>query len=470
MADSQRVAVTGLSGGGWQTIILSSLDNRVTLSAPNAGYIGLESRARHRGDIGDIEQNPADLASIADYPVLTAMLAPRPTLLLYNENDDCCFKTERAYPSVYEPVKPLFEAMGVPEHLVFHSNTDPGTHNYDLDHRQHLYRFLSQQFFPEAADPHDEIPSEDGVRSEEELTVGLPEQNHDFLTLAALFQQNLPKNRLPDESDCPIVDWQDTGRSQLREVIRYDSYRVTSDNSYATEVVSGYTVDRHLLKLGESWTLPVVETGQGRNGDEAIVVLSDRGRSGAMESIEEVADHGARAFLADLSLMGECVPEGTPVHQFSMMFSAAGSRILGVQTGQLAAVASWVRQGEGGTSLRIVADGPLSCVVALCATAAEPGIAEKVTALRCFASLKQLTIRGLSYDQYSPLFCFGLLEAFDIRELIALAAPTEVGLRNPLADAEMVREELAPLGDYYRSLGLDDFHIHGEHTEALSAT
>ena len=33
-ADPQRVAVTGLSGGGWQTIVLSALDTRVTLSVP----------------------------------------------------------------------------------------------------------------------------------------------------------------------------------------------------------------------------------------------------------------------------------------------------------------------------------------------------------------------------------------------------------------------------------------------------
>ncbi|NDF00590.1 MAG: hypothetical protein EB034_20320, partial [Verrucomicrobia bacterium] len=37
-ADPQRVAVSGLSGGGWQTIFISSLDPRVTLANPVAGY------------------------------------------------------------------------------------------------------------------------------------------------------------------------------------------------------------------------------------------------------------------------------------------------------------------------------------------------------------------------------------------------------------------------------------------------
>jgi cephalosporin-C deacetylase-like acetyl esterase len=37
-ADPKRVAVSGLSGGGWQTILVSSLDPRVTLANPVAGY------------------------------------------------------------------------------------------------------------------------------------------------------------------------------------------------------------------------------------------------------------------------------------------------------------------------------------------------------------------------------------------------------------------------------------------------
>src|SRR5262249_54426755 len=66
-ADPKRVAVSGLSGGGWQTIIISSLDTRVTLANPVAGYSSFLTRIKHFKDLGDSEQTPCDLGTVADY-------------------------------------------------------------------------------------------------------------------------------------------------------------------------------------------------------------------------------------------------------------------------------------------------------------------------------------------------------------------------------------------------------------------
>ncbi|MFP6762470.1 MAG: acetylxylan esterase, partial [Planctomycetaceae bacterium] len=52
-ADPKRVAVAGLSGGGWQTIMISALDERVTLSDPVAGYSSFLTLIHHHSDLGD---------------------------------------------------------------------------------------------------------------------------------------------------------------------------------------------------------------------------------------------------------------------------------------------------------------------------------------------------------------------------------------------------------------------------------
>jgi hypothetical protein len=111
-ADPQRVAVSGLSGGGWQTIVVSALDPRVKLANPVAGYSSFRTRVRHHKDLGDSEQTPSDLATVADYTHLTALLAPRPTLLTYNAKDECCFEAGYALPPLVEAAGPLFQLLG----------------------------------------------------------------------------------------------------------------------------------------------------------------------------------------------------------------------------------------------------------------------------------------------------------------------------------------------------------------------
>ena len=62
-ADAQRLAVTGLSGGGWQTILLSSLDPRVKLAMPVAGFSSFVTRTQFpEMDLGDSEQTPCALS------------------------------------------------------------------------------------------------------------------------------------------------------------------------------------------------------------------------------------------------------------------------------------------------------------------------------------------------------------------------------------------------------------------------
>src|SRR6478735_6638128 len=107
-ADPKRVAVSGLSGGGWQTITISGLDPRVTLSNPVAGYSSFLTRIDHFKDLGDSEQTPTDLAHHADYTHLTAMLASRTALLTYNAKDNCCFEATYALEPLRAGAAPYF--------------------------------------------------------------------------------------------------------------------------------------------------------------------------------------------------------------------------------------------------------------------------------------------------------------------------------------------------------------------------
>ena len=192
-ADRQRVAVTGYSGGGWQTIFISALDPRVTFANPVAGYSSFRTRARHLKDLGDSEQTPCDLATLADYTHLTALMAPRATLLTYNAKDDCCFEAGYALPPLLEAAQPVFKLFGQEGRLRSHINFDPGTHNYEQDNRQAFYGMMGDQFYAgDASFDAREIPCSAEVKTKEQLDVALPQPNGDFNSLALALSKDLP--------------------------------------------------------------------------------------------------------------------------------------------------------------------------------------------------------------------------------------------------------------------------------------
>src|SRR5262249_46139445 len=212
-ADPERVAVTGLSGGGWQTIFFSSLDTRVKLCNPVAGYSSFFTRVRHFKDLGDSEQTPNDLAAVADYSHLTAMMAPRAALLTFNSKDDCCFESGYALPPLMEAAGPVFKLYGKEKLLRSHVNDDPGTHNYEKDNRQAFYRMVGDVFYPDDRSfSADEIATDGEVKTKDELGVELPKENADFHTLAVDLAKKLPANAdLPAAKDA-ARKWQEAHR------------------------------------------------------------------------------------------------------------------------------------------------------------------------------------------------------------------------------------------------------------------
>ena len=424
--DPERIAVTGLSGGGWQTIILAALDTRVRLAAPNAGFIGLDYRVNHRADRGDIEQNASDLAATADYPMLTAMLAPRPALLMYNEYDDCCFQTARARPSVYEPVRPLYASLGRSDAFEFHNNLDPGTHNYEREHRERFYGFLNRHFLngrPGAPSRDEEIPSEDEVRTEEELWVGTPADNADFVSLARSLARGLKRPEPPEEA-AAFARWQATGRERLKSLLRYRPLPVEQVTGQASPTGDGPRTECATYHLRDGWKLPAVTTvpTHPESGMRRLIV-TDEGQQGAEGLVEDALRDNVRATMVELVMQGACGLGNAP-HQWTMMMASGGGRMLGLQVAQLAAV----MHHEGPTRLGVAARGPVSSVIALMASSLCGREVDEITLHRGLDTLHRLIDEPGRYESLSPLFCFGLLAAFDIEDLIALARPARVEL------------------------------------------
>jgi len=403
-ADRQRVAVTGSSGGGWQAILIAALDSRVTLSVPVAGYTSVRARIESLADVGDLEQVPADLATVIDYQGLTALFAPRPLLQIYNENDDCCFATSRAKPAIHDPLIPVYQAFGAEENLAFYSNRDPGNHNYDADNRSQLYRFLNRHFA--LSTPEEDIHQPEDILPAHRLDVGLPGEQESFLSLGRKRAYALCANRSPHTAaDSAQL------RKRLAEVLRLPEYEVCDQM-----ICRRGDQHQHLLRL-DPWTVPMTAlTPPGAL--DAELRIADRGRG----HFTTPPPPGVNTFAADIFDTGE----NSYTVERKMLLECAGHRLLGIQVAQILALASWAKEQAPSGSLHLTAAGYAMSTAALIAAALQPERFNHITLFNILGTLRSLFDWAEKYEQRQSLFCFGLLEVCDLPDLLPLLEGVEL--------------------------------------------
>jgi hypothetical protein len=422
-ADSNRVAATGLSGGGWQTIFISAIDARVKLSVPVAGYSSFRTRVRHFEDLGDPEQTPSDIASIVDYTHLTAMLAPRPASLIFNAKDNCCFASGHALPPLLEAAAPLYKLHGAEKNLRSHVNEIPGDHNYEKENREVFYKMLGEFFYP-----HDdsfiatEIPCLSEIKTSEQLDVPLPADNLDFHKIALRRAEQLPAGTNVPTASSALTKWQQMNRTKVSLKIKFTNLKVAPEQTGQDEK-DGVKARFWKLKLGDTWTLPVTELSRGETTN-AVIVLADKGRANASTEIEKLLSRGNRVYAVDPFYFGE---SKMPSHDylFALLVAAVGDRPLGQQVSQVIAVSRWAQATKNGP-VRIISIGPRMSLIALIASALEPRAIAGLDLHDSLGSLKEIIESDWSVSQAPEMFCFGLLEVADIRQLTALSAPRPV--------------------------------------------
>jgi hypothetical protein len=450
-ADPKRVAVNGLSGGGWQTIFISSLDPRVTLTNPVAGYSSFRTRIGHHKDLGDSEQTPCDLATVADYAHLTAMMAPRPTLLTFNAKDDCCFEAGYALPLLYDGTRPVFKLLNAENALRSHVNEVPGNHNFGKDNREALYKMLGDFFF--AGDKNfktEEIPCEKELKTKDELAVTLPEKNLDMNALALALAKDLPRQpSLPSEK-AGVEAWRTERLAALKRIVRPIEIKASKAMERGTEKKEDISASYWTLNLNKQWTVPIVELSRPKANGTAIVI-ADAGREAAKDKVKDLLDAGRRVVVADLWYFGEAKPNPKD-WLWGLMLATVGERPLGLQAAELNAVAIWANETTTkGPPATVYALGPRSSTIALIAAALSTKEIGALELTEPLGSFKEIIEANRSVASTPELFCFGLLEELDIKQIAALIAPRPVRIRKP---SERAANEFAGLGDFYKVLGV----------------
>jgi hypothetical protein len=427
--DRNRIGMTGLSGGGWQTITLSALDERVKATNPVAGFSSLRARveAKHYGDMGDVEQAGTDFLDGTDFPHLVALVAPRPILLTYNAEDDCCFRASLVKPLVYDAVQPFFNLYGVGNVFDWHENRDPGTHNYQLDNRLADYRFFSKQFGLPLIDNEDHVASE--IKSYDELVVGLPEDNLTILGLAQKLGREITREPIPSDPSAKAA-WVNSERAKLKDVVRYKPVDIEHLWSVATTKNKDVQSTSYLflmsngLSVSGVWLRSIL---QSSDTAPVTIVLNDNGGEAAAGAVSDRVNRGEQVLALDLMFTGSSWKDTQP-YEFAQILDGLGDRPIGMEAAQLDRIARWARERAGVSKVRLETEGLRTQVVALVASALDPTLFSAISVRDGIHSLSYVLELPVRFEEAPELFCLDLYRDFDIDRLEALAAPAKVNV------------------------------------------
>ncbi len=432
--DPARLGVTGLSGGGWQTVLLSALDERVSVSVEVAGIGAQQTNLLRPDETNEVEESPTDFTHDEDYPYLIAMRAPRPTLLIHNAEDDCCFRASLVKPYIFDQIRPFFTLFGDASSLAWYENHFPGTHNYQLDNREHAYAFFSEWFH--LPGPSKEIASDSEIRTPQALAVGLPPNNLTVVALAKSIAGEIKRSEIPVDSAARI-SWAMDERERLKSVIRYAPVSL----DHAWKMAGNKHMDLATVSYRFDFTNELSATGvwltsvSSQPNAPATVVLNDKGYKASAESVSTRVRHGEQVLALDTIFNGATMPEQLNPADWEMMVATSGQRPLGIEVAQLLATSRWFKQESGQRQLRLETEGIRTQLVALIAAALEPDLFSDIVSKDAMGSLSNLLEPSQTFRSAPDLFCQDLYKYFDIDILTAMAAPTKVEVQSTVTPA-----------------------------------
>ncbi len=320
--DQQRIGITGASGGGSQTFLLTAIDDRITAAFPAVmvstamqGGCTCENASYLRVNTGNIE--------------FAAMAAPRP-LFMSGANDWTVEIEKKGLPEL----KQHYTMLGVPDRV--HAKHFQFPHNYNWPSRMMMYRFFNK-FLNLGFREEDIIEKDFSPLTREEATV---------------FNQKYPAPKHSEDEELAFLRaWDTTSNSQIAALTPVDTASLREFRRIiggALEIMIGrglpakdaieyeqlseedrgtyteYTARLRFPKHGEE--VPTVFLNPKTWNQQVVLWLDGQGKSGLFSEdgkpISQIADLLNAGFAVgsiDPLYIGEYTEDGKPVKEYRIV-------------------------------------------------------------------------------------------------------------------------------------------------------
>ena len=306
--DPERIAVTGASGGGTQTFVISALDPRVKVSMP----VVMVSTAMQ----GGCTCENSTLMRVTDGNIaFAALFAPKP-LGLTAANDWTKEMAIKGFPEL----KKTYEILGAPDKVMLHDRTEFG-HNYNLPSRQAMYRWFNKHLDLGSGKP--DVEQGHKRLTEKDLTVWddkhpKPKGGVDFerALLAGLMADSAKK--VAADPEVARRGWEVVLDSNLKDAGKVEWQLVSKkDRGSYLEMPGLHNNSTYNEQVPVVWLYP-----KGKWNKRAVIWLSPDGKAGlydqngeARAEVKKLLAEGNSVCGMDLFLQGEFVADGKAVSE-----------------------------------------------------------------------------------------------------------------------------------------------------------
>jgi len=478
-ADSTRVAVTGASGGGSQTRIISAADPRVKAAIPVCAnsHIGGDYHPG-RGN-PDGEQNVPGMSRYGIEYADQLIMSRANGILLMNASGDRGSIVSSV--DMYNDIQGLFSRAGVDRRVDY--RLIGSDHSYNRDFRETLYHWLNRLFGkedePGVEQPLEVLPTEKlnvtAAGTVEELSSETP------LTLNRKYVEEIAPARMKLGSRADISALKKNLKDRMRALLQLEQMpKVVEAHSFGIERARDFTLEKVAISPEAGIRLPgvLLSPAAAETDSSVLLYIHERGKANGPAVIRRLVRSGRRVFALDVRGFRES-PDPHPElgwtsngeRKYELIYGATEydadynaycyqlqRSLFGMRAGDVLAAAAYLRSREDvdpdAVSICGYGDGAL---LALHAAVLDDKI-ETVALNRLLISFRSLATEP--FWSHSPfLFITDVIAHYDVPELLAALAPGRVlvanavdELRRPL-DISRVRKSYEYSLQGYRAAG-----------------
>jgi cephalosporin-C deacetylase-like acetyl esterase len=306
--DTERIGITGRSGGGTQSSHIAAIDERIAASAPECYITSLEYILKTIGP-QDAEQNFfGSLSEGIDHADLLVARAPKPTMVISTTRDFFSIQGAR---DTFREAKLAFDALGKPEN--FQMAEDDDVHKSTRKNREAMYAFFQKHL----ALPGDHLDLDVEVFDQKELQVSPTGQVLTSYNSETIFSLNQSYTKELVKAFQPKRRAENLDLGKMRQEIQKKSgYR--EPKSHQKLIFSGrYTENEtiyeyYLLESSDNYMVPLLYAQPAKKiVSGALLIFSENGKADIVDSQSLAFKLLAKeipVLLADLPGFGEMGP------------------------------------------------------------------------------------------------------------------------------------------------------------------